>query len=156
MVFIIWYIYAMGRNIPNIRTKRGKSMLVANEKELGQAIKDGQDTIEIEFDELGKKVKRIRATGKVAWGIVIVGVAGVVTCGAVAIATSVPTGGTSSVPSALLSLPAATSVIAVLGVPATISAIGIAVGGGGVVALKKLKKYRMEELPNGKVILHKK
>lgn len=130
-------------------------MLVSNEKELGQAIKEGQDTIEIEAD-LARKVVKIKSTGKVAWGVVIGGVAILATCGVVAITTAVPSGGTGPVASAFLSLPAATPVIAVLGIPATISAVGIAVAGGGVAALKKLKKYHMEELSNGKVILHKK
>lgn len=41
-------------------------MAISNEKDLGEAVNNEQDTIEIEGD-LGKKVLRIKATGKVAW-----------------------------------------------------------------------------------------
>jgi len=42
-------------------------MTVTNEKELGEAIKNGQDYIEVEGD-LVKKVFKCKANGKVVWG----------------------------------------------------------------------------------------
>ena len=42
--------------------------IVKTSKQLGQAIKEEKETIEIEGD-LAAKVIRIKATGKVAWGV---------------------------------------------------------------------------------------
>lgn len=46
-------------------------MSITTEKELGEALKNRQDTLEIEGD-LKTKVLRIKATGRVAWGLVFV------------------------------------------------------------------------------------
>ena len=43
--------------------------LLLTSKELGKAIKEEKDTIIIGRRALAKKVVRIKATGKVAWGI---------------------------------------------------------------------------------------
>ena len=45
-------------------------MKVNNEKQLGAAVNSKEDTIEIEGD-IVKKVIKIKATGKVAWGVCI-------------------------------------------------------------------------------------
>ena len=44
-------------------------MLVTNEKTLNEAIKNGQDYIEVEGD-LVNKVFKFKANGKVVWGVI--------------------------------------------------------------------------------------
>lgn len=65
-------------------------------------------------------------------------------------------GGTATVPSAFIATPAIATASGVLGMSTTISAIGIAIAGGGVGALNKLRGYRVEKVSDEKVILHKK
>ena len=121
-------------------------MKIRTEKELGEALKNGQDRIEIEGD-LSKKVIRIKATGKVAW--VIAG--GVIAVAVVALLATPVTGGASNV-AHLFTAPAA---VAILGVSATSSAIAIAVAAGGIGALKKLRSYSLEKNPDGSITLKK-
>ena len=59
--------------------------------------------------------------------------------------------GTSSVASS-----AAAGAVAILGGKTTISAIAIAIAGGGVGILNKLRKYRIEKISDKHIILHKK
>lgn len=110
------------------------------EKELGEAIKNGETYIEIEGD-LSKKVFRIKATGKVAWavavGALIVALASVV-----------------APPAAPAALAFAAPAIAVLGMPAALAALLIAVAGGGIGTLNKLRDYKIKEA-DGKTILYK-
>ncbi len=124
---------------------------VRNEEELGKAIKDNTIEIEIESDELGKKVLRIKATGAVAWGacIVALGVAVAAVIGTIA------TGGTAAPVTIPASLAFAAPAVATLGVPVATTAIGIAVAGGGVGILNQLREYDLEQ-KDGKVILKKK
>lgn len=124
---------------------------MTNEKDLGEAIKNNEDTIEIEGD-LKKKVIRVKITGDRAWAIAI-GAMGVAVT--VIIATAA-TGGTTAPASALVATPALAGAVSVLGVPTTISAIGIAVAGGGIGALNKLRDYDIEEISDDKAILHRK
>ena len=111
-------------------------MAITTEKELGEALKGDQDTIEIEGD-LVKKVFKIRATGKVVWALAIGGLAVAVT----AIACAPATGGASGA-AALVATPAA---VAAWGVPTTISVVSIAVAAGGVGGLAKLRRYKLEK-----------
>lgn len=119
---------------------------VNDTKGLGKALKDNKDEIIIEGD-LKNKVLRIKATGKVAWAIAI----GAIGVAVVAILLTIETGGTSSIAAAAVA-PAAVSV---LGVETTIAAIGIAVVAGGVGALNKLRKYKIVENDDKKLILKK-
>lgn len=124
---------------------------MTTEKELGEALKKGQDTIEVEGD-LARKVFKIKATGNVAWGICIACIAVAVTVAVVIIGsggTAAPVTG----PAAAITLGAASSV---LGLPTAITATGIAIAGGGVAVLKKLRKYRLKKISDTKIILHKK
>lgn len=73
-------------------------------------------------------------------------------CGVVTISTA----GTATVPSAFVAAPAVVTVSSFLGMPTAISAIGIAIAGGGVGALNKLRGYRVEKVSDEKIILHKK
>ncbi|WP_455917131.1 hypothetical protein, partial [Leclercia tamurae] len=101
-------------------------MTVRTEKELGEALKNGQDTIEIEGD-LQKKVLKIKATGSVAW-IIAIGAIGI------AVAITLGTSGAGAPVSGLVGAGAVT----VLGLPAALSAVSIAVAAGGVGALNSL------------------
>ena len=131
-------------------------MTVSTEKELGNAIHDNVDTIEIEGD-LVKKVVKIKATGKVAWAACI----GSLT---VAIIATV---------AALIPDPAEPIEIGVAGISYGISAItlgaattsavsigiagatGAAVGSAAIGILNKLRKYKITEKSEGKVVLKK-
>ncbi len=118
-------------------------------KELGEAIKRGDDCIEVEFD-LAKKVFKLKATGKAAWAVCITGI-GVAVAG---VAVSV---GTASAPAALISTPAMAGTVAILGAPTAIVAVSVALAGGGVGALNHLMKdYDVEKISDEKLILHRK
>lgn len=130
--------------------KRGE-FIVTTEKELGEALKRGEDTIELEMD-LSRKVLKIKAVGNYAWAICVAAIGVAVVCGVVTITSA----GTAAAPSAFVATPAVVTVSSFLGVPTAISAIGIAIAGGGVGALNKLRGYRVEKISDEKVILHKK
>lgn len=119
-------------------------MAVTTEKELAKQLEANAERIEIEGN-LGNKIIRIKATGKVAWaiafGAIAVAVAGVIAAPA--------TGGASGTAS-LFAAPAA---IGILGSSATLAAISIAVAAGGIGALKKLRKYRIVEKSPGWVVI---
>ena len=116
-------------------------MAIQTEKELGEALKNNQDTIEIEGD-LQKKVLKIKATGKVAWAIALgaIGIAVIVALG---------TGGTATPASGVVGLGA----VAVLGLSTAMSAIGIAIAAGGVGALNSLRRYKITSQSAGKLVL---
>lgn len=116
-------------------------MAINNEKDLGEALNGRQDTIEIEGD-LVKKVLKIKATGNVAW---------VVALGAIGVAVTLVliSGGTAAPASGVVGLGA----VSVLGLPAAISAVSIALAAGGVGALTALRKYKIVAQKDGKLIL---
>ena len=132
-------------------------MSITTAKELGQAIKEEKDTIEIEGD-LCKKVIKIKATGTVAWGVCI-GALGI------AIGTKIVQAATTPIDFATLGASAAfkgfvaTSSGAVAATTlgsATTTAISIGVAGGGVGSLNKLRDYRLEKVNDKKIVLHRK
>jgi hypothetical protein len=106
---------------------------VSTEKELGEALKNEEDTIEITGD-LAKKTIKLRATGKVAWAIALAAIGIAVYAAIVAI----PTGGSSAAISAF----AAPAAVGILGGAVTYTAIAIAVAAGGVGALTTLRSYK--------------
>lgn len=125
---------------------KGVTVKVRTEKELGEALKNNQDRIEIEGD-LSKKVIKIKTTGKEAWAVA---------CGAIAVAViavlaSPATGGVSNVAHFAVAPVAA----ATLGVSVAGSAIVIAVAAGGIGALNKLRGYSLEENADGSITLKK-
>ena len=122
-------------------------MTVNNEKDLGEAVKNEQDTIEIEGD-LGKKVLRIKATGKVAW-IVAFGALGIAVAGAL---YPIPEP-TTQVASKAFAATSAIGAVSILGVGTTATAISIAVAAGGVGVLNKLRRYKIVSTSNNSVIL---
>jgi hypothetical protein len=112
-------------------------MVINNEDDLGDALNNNDDTIEIEGD-LAKKVFKIKATGKAAWAIAIAAIG-------VAVALALPSGGTSGIIGA--------GAITVLGLPAATSAVAIAVAAGGIGALNKLRRYKVIERNDNLLIL---
>ncbi len=118
-------------------------MAINNEKDLGEALKDKQDTIEIEGD-LRKKVLRIKATGKVAWAIAIGAIA-------LAVAIVIGTGGAGAPAGGIVGVGA----VSVLGLPAAISAVTIAVAAGNVRVLRSLREYEIESNSGSKLVLKK-
>ena len=121
-----------------------------NEKELGTALKDKADEIEITGD-FEKKIVRIKATGKVAWavafGAIAVAVACVLTAPADVVAPPV------AAVHALTAAPTfAAASTALGGTSVAVSAIAIAVAAGGVGALNSLRSYKLIK-KNGKTIL---
>lgn len=123
-------------------------MKVNNEEELGKALKCNVDVIEIEGDLKNRTVK-IKGTGSVAWGICIAAMTVAVT----SIIATAATAGTTAPINALVATPALAGAVTVLGVPTTISAIGIAVAGGGVASLNKLRGYKIKTISDDKIQL---
>lgn len=116
-------------------------MVISTEKELGEALKNNQDSIEIVGD-LSRKVLKIKATGKVAWAIAI-GAIGI------AIILTVGSGGTAAPAAGFVSVGA----VSVLGVSAATSAVAIAIAAGGVGALNSLRQYKIVSKSDNKVVL---
>ncbi|MDG6231681.1 hypothetical protein Q7506_09600 [Glaesserella parasuis] len=123
---------------------------VRTEKELGEAIKRGDDTIEIEGD-LAKKTIKIRATGTVAWAIAI-GAIGIAVYATIA---AVGTGGVAAPAAVAANAFAAPAAVGVLGGAVTYSAIAIAVAAGGVGALTSLRNYKEVSRADNKLVLKK-
>lgn len=121
-------------------------MVVTDAKGLGAAIKRGDNKIEIEGD-FSKKVIRINATGNVAW-VVAIGAIGV----GVAMVIAAPATGGISAFAGFVSAPAA---VATLGAGGASAAYAIAIAAGGVGALTKLRKYKIEKISSNKILLHK-
>jgi hypothetical protein len=119
-------------------------MMVRTPKELGMALKNNDDKIVIEGGFKDETYK-IMVAGKVAWLVAI----GAITVAVTAILAAPVTAGTSIATEALV-VPAAVSV---LGLPATIAAISIATAGGGVIALNKLRKYKIIENNSNSLVL---
>ena len=118
---------------------------VNTEKELAKAIKNEEMEIIIEGD-LAKKVVRIKAVGNVAW---------LVAAGAIAVAIAgVLTAPTTAGISAAVGAPAmAATVVTLGGVSVTTAAVAIAVAGGGVACLNKLREYSIVKKSDNKVVL---
>lgn len=114
---------------------------MTTEKELGEALKRGDSTIEVELD-LARKVIKIKTVRNGMWALCVTAIGVAVVSGVVAISTA----GTATVPSAFIATPAIATASGVLGMSTAISAIGIAMAGGGVVALNKLRGYRLEKV----------
>lgn len=126
---------------------------MTDEKELGTALKDGQDRIEIEGD-LAKKVFKIKATGKVAWGVCI----SALSIAVVTVAATIATAGAAAPVAAgtyAVTAPVLIPAVSTLGLGTTVSAILIAVSAGGVGALNKLRGYKLQKISDTHVILTK-
>ena len=121
-------------------------MKIRTEKELGEALKKGQEQREIEGD-LAKKVIKIKVTGHVAWAVAIGAIA-------ISVAALIATPATSGA-SNLAHFVTAPAAVAILGVSTTSSAIAIAVATGGIGVLKKLRRYSLKKNFDGSITLIK-
>jgi hypothetical protein len=113
-------------------------MKVSDNEELGKAVKENADTIEMSREsEAGKTTYKIKATGKVAWGVCVAAL----TVAIALVIAGTATGGISAVAGSAVAAPA----VGILGLTTVISAIKTAIAGGGVSTLNKLRGYKMEE-----------
>ncbi|MDR1872324.1 MAG: hypothetical protein LBS60_10495 [Deltaproteobacteria bacterium] len=128
---------------------------ITKESDLFKAIKEEQDTIEIEGD-LAKKVVRIKVIGKVAWAVAL-GAMGLIIALFLVLTVSgaaAPSIGLVMVIGALaLLVPAA---VTLGGGPAFASAILIALAGGEIGVLNSLRKYKITEQSKTKCALVRK
>lgn len=119
-------------------------MLIENEKELGEALKNDEEEIELK-GVLAKKIKKIYQLDQAMWGLCLL-------CLTIAVAAFLAAPVTSGT-SAALTLAAGTPAAAVIGLPSAVTAILAAAAGGGVGVLVKLRKRKMQQLKNGHIIL---
>lgn len=137
--------------------KQNDIAVISTSKELGQAIKEEKETIEIEGDLVAKVIK-IKATGKVAWGVAAaalgIGVFAIVHTPHATVATA-PVGGVGGAISFGSSLVSTGVAGAILG-PAAITAFSIAVAAGGMGALNKLRQYKIVNKTEGHLTLKRK
>lgn len=124
-------------------------------QELAEAIKNNEESIIIEGD-LKNKVIRIKATGKVAWGVCAAALGAAIVfylaTPAAAVATTPVGGGMSFVGG----VAATTMAMTALGT-ATGAAVAIGVAAGGIGALNTLRdKYKIVEKDNKHIKLQKK
>lgn len=124
---------------------------MTEEKELGKALKNNLDYIEIEGKLIGQ-VGKIKAVGNVAWGVCV----GTIAVEIIGVLSSAGTGGAATPISALVAAPGLAGTVGILGGATTVAAIKIAVAGGGVGSLNKLRKYDLEKVSKSKVILRRK
>lgn len=124
---------------------------VKTEAELGEALKQNEESIEIEGD-LANKVFKIRATGKVAWAVAI-GAIGIATYSAMA---TVGSGGASAPVTVTTAGFTAAAATTVLGGTVTYSAIAIAITAGSIGALNMLRKYKQISYEKNRLVLKRK
>jgi len=124
---------------------------VKTEKELGEALKNNEDTIEIEGD-LAKKTIKLRATGNVAWAIAF----GAIGIAAFATFATIGTGGAAAPVTASTAALTGTAAVGILGAPVAVSALSIAIAAGGVGALTSLRGYREVSRSGTTLVLRKK
>jgi hypothetical protein len=121
---------------------------VRTEAELSDALKNKEETIEIEGD-LANKTFKIRATGNVAWGVVI----GAIAIAAYGAIVTVGTGGATAPATATAGFIAAPVAVSILGGATTYSAIAIAVAAGGVGVLTTLRGYKQVSRSPNRLVL---
>ena len=125
---------------------------VRTEAELGEALKNKEDVIEIEGD-LANKTFKIRAVGSVAW-VIAIGAISIAVYGAIA---TVGTGGASAPVTATAAFGVAPVAVAAMGGSAvTYTAISVAIAAGGVGALTALRRYKQISRSPNKLILKRK
>ncbi|MDO7787239.1 hypothetical protein [Desulforamulus aquiferis] len=117
-------------------------MFVATEEELASAIKNKEDQITIEGD-LKEKTIKIKATGNIAWGVVVTGLI-------IGVGIIITTGGAGAPISAL----AGSGAVGILGNATAISALKIGVAAKGVNVLNSLRNdYNITFEDKDKLIL---
>lgn len=124
---------------------------VKTEAALGKALKNNEESIEIEGD-LANKVFKIRATGNIAWAVAI-GAIGIATYSVIA---TLGSGGTTAPLTGITAGVTAVTATTVLGGAVTYSAIAVAVAAGGVGALNSLRNYKQISYEKNRLILRRK
>lgn len=134
-------------------------MTVTTEKELGNAIHNEVDMIEIEGD-LSKKVIKIKATGKIAWtaciGSLTVAIIATVAAMVPDPAEPVEVGvAATSYAFSAATLGTATSAAISTGIAGAIAsgATGVALGSAAIGILNKLRQYKITEKSDTRVVL---
>lgn len=120
-------------------------MYVENEHDLGEELNKGADHIRIEGD-LAAKVRKMMKLNTILWSFCLASLSVTV----IAVMHMPATAGTSGV----VGIVAGTSAAAILGPELAVAAATIAVAGGGIHALRRLRRYRLEQTRNGSIILH--
>lgn len=124
-------------------------MSIKTEEELAKAIKNDQDTIEIEGD-LVNKVLKIKATGKAAWVIAL----GAIAVAFIGLTYPIPEPATQTATKGFSAI-TVTGAATILGTGTAVTAVLIAVSAGGIGVLNKLRSYKIVENIDNKLILKK-
>lgn len=121
-------------------------MKVNDEKGLGEAIRKNEKTIDV-HGSIAPRIKRLHDLDKVLYCMCLM-------CLAVAVVAlmQVPTTGGGMLP---LSFVAGTPAAAIVGVPTAKTAALVAASGGGIRALKHLRRYKLRQISREHIILHK-
>lgn len=122
-------------------------MKVNDEKGLGEAIRKNEKTIDI-HGSIAPRIKRLHDLDKVLYCMCLM-------CLAVAVVAlmQIPALGGGMLP---LSFVSGSPAAAILGVPTAKTTVLVAVSGGGISTLKRLRKYKLRQISREHVILHKK
>ena len=119
-------------------------VMVNDEKGLGEALKEGCAEIEI-IGDFRDQIIRIRETGQIAWQVAFGAIA-------VAVIIVIASGGFIAPVAALIG----SSAVTVLGFPAALSAVLIAVAAGGTASLNKLRSCEEVIHDDNRLVLHRK
>lgn len=121
-------------------------MYVHDENEFGEALRDGKEIIEIDGG-LASKIKKLYKVNLALWSFCLMCLAVTV----IALIQVPITGGVSGVVALVTGTPAAV----ILGTEAAATAVMIAVTGGGINILHRLRKdYDMVTGKNGRIIMY--
>ena len=112
---------------------------------LGKAMKQGEDTIEVK-GALAGHISRMWGMDRVLWKICLILLATVVL-----LVLALPAGSP-----VMMQAVAASPAAGILGTKTAAAAVRIAVAGGGISILGKLKDYRLKEMNERHIILHRK
>ncbi len=120
-------------------------MFVDNGKDLGDAVRQREPYIKLE-GELAAQVKKLVRLNAILWAFCLAALSVAVIAALQAPVTAGMSG--------IASLIAGTSASAVIGVDTAVTAVTIAVAGGGIGTLNMLRQYHLEEKEDGEVILY--
>lgn len=122
-------------------------MKVDDEKGLGEAIRKNEKTIDI-HGSIAPRIKRLHDLDRVLYCMCLM-------CLAVAVVAlmQIPATGGSMLPASFV---AGTPAAAIVGVPTAKTAVLIAVSGGGIGTLRRLRRYKLRQLSREHVVLYKK
>lgn len=122
-------------------------MTVYNENELGRAIQNEENYIEIQGGFVSD-IRKIKALNRVMWCLVLSVLALIIATLLLAPVTA----GTAPIAASLV---AGTPAVGMLGLSGCMTAIRIAVAGGGIHILKRLRGYQSKSMGKDRMILFK-